>query len=160
MGRCQSKDIVEQFDAGARLFDLRVSFNKGIQQFSHGLLDYKGDVFELLALLNLLSSNTLYVRVLLEKQKFNDPALFRMFCCNIKYKFPYLTFIGGRDKKTWELLYSFGTKEPTLDDKYASMTGKKWDDLWPWLYARLNNRRNIAEGTDKEFMMIDFVEIK
>lgn len=159
MGRCQSKDVVEQFDAGARLFDLRVSFSKGHVQISHGLLDYKGDVFEILGLLNVLSSSPLYVRVILEKINNGfDYDRFKAFCQKIEREYQNIFFVSGRDKKRWEIIYPFKTPEPTLDDKYSSQTWKIWDDWFPLLYAKIMNKRNLKKGTDKEYLMIDFVK--
>lgn len=81
-----------------------------------------------------------------------------------------ITFVGGRRKYDWELLYDFHTEEPTLDDKYSSTThpfgGKKnsifakIDDIWPWLYAKLHNKKNYQKGTDKDVLFLDFVNIK
>lgn len=81
-----------------------------------------------------------------------------------------MTFVGGRRKYDWELLYDFHTEEPTLDDQYSSTRnpfgGKpktifaKIDDFWPWLYAKLHNKKAYKKGTDKDVLFLDFVNIK
>ena len=71
-----------------------------------------------------------------------------------------MTFFGGNRKYDWKVVHDFGIQEPTLDDKYSSTTGSKIDDLWPWLYARLNNKSNIQNGTNKDVLFIDFIGSK
>ena len=50
--------------------------------------------------------------------------------------------------------------EPTLDQKISSMTWKIFDDWYPYIYARLMNHKNIKTGTDKDYLMIDFLHIQ
>ena len=68
-----------------------------------------------------------------------------------------------------EQLYKFKNEEPSMTDKYSScntnepgkpQTGTYLDDLYPKSYAKKNNRTNLLNGTDKEYLMIDFVEIR
>ena len=40
------------------------------------------------------------------------------------------------------------------------MTGSKLDDWFPWLYAFFNNKKNIEKGTNKHYMLLDFVQYK
>ena len=56
-----------------------------------------------------------------------------------------------------------------MTDKYSScntnepgkpQTGTYLDDLYPKAYAKKNNRINLLNGTEKEYLMIDFVEIR
>lgn len=181
--RCQKKTLVEQWNAGVRYFDLRVAFSlerkevKGLMTlgkianecayFCHGLIDYKSErVDAVVAYLNEMATQTgekVYVRVILEKENDHqcvvddDKALFQAMCQNWKRKFKALTFVAGRRKDTWEQLYDFKTKEPSLDDKYSSMTWEVLDDWCPAIYATLMNKRNLKEGTDKEVLLLDFV---
>ena len=77
-------------------------------------------------------------------------------------------FFGGNDRSDWSCqhpVYDFGTPMPDIDEKHASTTAlfprfPRLDDLWPWLYARLFNHRNIQAGTTHEWLMIDFVDIQ
>jgi hypothetical protein len=94
---------------------------------------------------------------------------FIRFCKKIQDEFQRITFFGGRRKYDWAKLYEFYTVEPELDDKYSSTTelfgGKhgslraKLDDMWPWLYAKLHNKKNRKIGTTKDCLFIDFVNI-
>lgn len=38
------------------------------------------------------------------------------------------------------------------------MTWKKWDDWYPWLYAKIMNKKNIAKADTKKWLLLDFVE--
>ena len=44
--KCQSKTLVEQYNAGVRLFDLRVRKHKGKWVFAHGLWTSKDSIFK------------------------------------------------------------------------------------------------------------------
>jgi hypothetical protein len=43
---------------------------------------------------------------------------------------------------------------------YSSMVGTKIDDLFPELYAKLNNKKNLKKEYDRPIFMYDFVNIK
>lgn len=168
MARCQSKPIEEQYNKyGIRIFDLRISFDKnGIPEFRHGLIAYKGNVEEILNYLNSKADTS--VRIILEEYR-NDKTdlqenLFKLFIESWKIKYPNIKFFGGFRKRDWFPLVNF-EYNPIYEDKYSSnnkngTTGVIWDDLWPWIYAEFHNRKNIKNGTDKEFLMIDFVNIQ
>ena len=185
--RCQSKSFDKQIEAGAKLIDIRVWFdNQGTPWFAHGPMRFKGlhptDVFDWIAdyaiehkLTN--SKNKIRCRVILEmnhklKNQVFQEEKFVEFCKESERMYnKFIYFFGGQRKYDWKKIYDFGTKEADLDDKYSSTTsmfhptGCNWldillakvDDLWPWLYARLYNTKNLEEGTEKDFLFIDFI---
>lgn len=162
--RCQSNTLWDQFCKGARLFDIRVRFDKnGDITFAHGPIEFVGNVYDVLEDLDSWSRNCIvYVRIILESNSpMKDQELqeehFKYFCNNIVNTYTNLIFFGGNRKYDWKVVHDFGVQEPTLDDKYSSTTGSKIDDLWPWLYARLNNKSNIQNGTNKDVLFIDFI---
>lgn len=71
------------------------------------------------------------------------------------------------------MIYKF-PNEPELIDLYSSTTNifggskehwtAKLDDLWPWLYAKLRNKKNIKRYIDIEdtnkVLFIDYVNIR
>lgn len=71
-GRCQDKDIFQQWKSGVRYFDLRVRFNeRGSAVFAHGLLEYRSEmspeeVIRWLGKKAVECGEKVYVRVLLE----------------------------------------------------------------------------------------------
>lgn len=185
MARCQKADLYDQYyKYGARVFDIRVRFEKrGCIEFAHGFFTYGGWIYGTLTELNSYAASTkekIYVRIMLEQnhksedQQFQDYK-FKELCKGIEeYKYPKLTniiFFGGARKYDEKKLYTFKTesKAPTLDHKYSSATSffksksrflAILDDWFPWLYARTHNKKNIAAGTKKDCLFIDFVNIR
>ena len=174
MAKCQSKSLYDQFfKSSCRYFDMRVRFtDTGDLTFAHGIFEFEGSVNETLESLNKWAKQTgekVYCRVLLEsnskmKDQKEQNEHFAYFCEYIEEEYQYITFIGGRRKYDWLEIWPFKTDELQLDDKYSSTTSLfniKWlakvDDLWPWLYAKLNNNKNLEKGTNKPVLLIDFV---
>ena len=57
----------------------------------------------------------------------------------------------------WENDYEFPYK-PSCEEKYSSVCPPKiLDDWWPRWFAKFNNKRIIKEGTDKDILLIDFI---
>jgi hypothetical protein len=71
-------------------------------------------------------------------------------------------FFGGwPSRRRWrQYLYHFQTKEPTQLDLYASVVPPKIRGLWPWLYAKLYNKKNLKKKIDEDLLFIDFVNIR
>lgn len=163
IARCQSKPIQEQYEKyGVRYFDLRVRFDKnGKTEFAHGLISYKGNVYDVLNYLN-NQNEEIQVRLLLEitKEDEQQEAMFIDFCKWIEVYYDNLKFHNGRRKYDWKVVYKFKNEEPSLDQKVSSMTWKIWDDWFPYLYAKIMNKKNIKKGTDKDCLLIDFVNIQ
>lgn len=168
IARCQSKTLEEQYEKyGIRMFDLRISFDKHhIPEFRHGLMAFKGDVEYYLEYLN--SKGDCSVRIWLEEYRDDktdlQETLFSMFCSKAEELYPNIKFFGGVRKRDGAVLHKFNYK-PRYEDKYSSnnkngSTGTILDDWFPWLYAFFNNRKNIEKGTDKPWLMIDFVNIR
>lgn len=178
-GRCQSVNLYDQFHKyNCRLFDFRVRYTKtGDLVFAHGLFEFHGHVHTYLKELNQYASEIdepVYCRIILESNsKMKDQDLqeehFVYFCEKLEKDYPDIIFFGGERKYDWKKVYYFTSPDPVLDDKYSSTTelfgGKhgslraKIDDIWPWLYAKLYNKKNKQKGTDKDCLFIDFVNI-
>ena len=176
MARCQKHSFWRQYNDGARMFDFRFVFNNEdiLPQLAHGMITYKIDwqVFRdsiLKELDKLAEEEVIYVRVLNERDEYHD--LFVQFCRYLEDKYRNIKFFGGRNKKTWKVLYDFGNN-PEFIDKYATQnhdhcdhankvykcTGWWIDDIWPWLYAVTHNKKNKKKYADyKGFLMIDFI---
>ena len=74
--------------------------------------------------------------------------------------YPNIIWWCGRNLYNWEFDYDFGT-EPSCHEDYSSVSKPKLiDDWWPWLYAKRKNKEILEKGTDKEILLIDFVNIK
>ena len=163
--KCQSLNIEEQYNLGVRCFDLRLKFdNDGSAKIYHGIIEYDYTSLQLLkdlAWLN-LRDDIVYIRILHEvrtKNEYTDKSknYFIYHIEQFKKYFPNLKFWCGRNLYNWRKDYNFGD-DPTCEEKYASVCNPKIDDLCPWIYARINNKKIVKEGTDKDILLIDFVE--
>lgn len=179
MARCQSKDFIQQYNLGARVFDVRISFcDDGYIHVNHGAMEfdisgqYLNDFF---AFLN--DKGDCYVRVILEfNKKPKDIAYqeyrFREACGRFECFYPCIKFFGGNRKYDWKVVYEFANKDiPTLVDRYSSTTSlfksdskflRIIDDLCPKLYAKLRNKKNFKEfdKNSTDYLFVDFVEIR
>lgn len=164
IAQCQSKTLKYQFELGVRYFDIRVRYTKdGIPEFAHGLISYKGDVVNTLKELNDYGDET-QVRLILEFNKepkdieFQEEC-FRKDCKRWVRRFKNLKFHCGRRKYDWEIVYHFKNKEPELDQQVSSMQGSKLDDIFPFWYALTHNEDAVEKGTDKKYLLLDFLHI-
>lgn len=175
IGKCQSKTLKEQYiDYDVQLFDLRMRWHDDLWYLAHGSMIFNITVAEAMAHLELLYKDNpkkVYVRVLLE---YNDDNVdseiitrFKTECAQLATDYPQFTFICGKLKSTWKTLYDFGN-DLSIEEKYSSVTSlfdsgskllKVIDDWYPRLYAKLNNAGIYKEGTDKECLLLDFIEI-
>lgn len=166
VAKCQNKTIEEQFDNyGIRLFDLRVRYNKKTQEweFAHGAMVFKGRTpDEILSYLN-NKNEKVYIRVLLE---YNRPpkdinlisTLFGLLMAKWHSTYTNLTFFEFRRKYDWLKLWSYeGEPAVSMYQATSSTTWKILDDWWPWLYAKTHNKDNKAQGTDKTYLLMDYI---
>lgn len=170
--QCQSKTIQEQYAKyGVKLFDLRFRFNKkGEVHFAHGAVEYTGNrafIFSILEYLNSLKDITVIVRYENKEGEFEEE--FKEWCNYLETTFTNVKWTGGTNKWKGKLVYKFKNPFPNVEDKYSSCnvnepgkpaTGTIVDDLCPIWYAKKNNTINLAKGTNKKYLMIDFVEIR
>lgn len=168
--RCQSVDIRTQYEMGVRCFDLRIRKSDDLDDLSlaiaHGIVEYVYDLRSLEKDLDFLEKKgDCYVRVIHEarnKRQYNDLSLgyFHYVCKFRLYYYDNIRFWCGRNLYNWEKDYDFG-EDPSCDEKYASVCKPRLiDDWWPWLYAKLHNRKIRKKGTDKDILLIDYVNIR
>lgn len=164
MAKCQRINIQEQYDLGVRMFDLRVRRAVRGLMFAHNLQTY-GTHFDVIQALEFINSKKdCQVRLILEDNKYDTERVqeFRMFCILSKSKYTNIKFTGGYMKYAWHHAYNFNSdiSESDIDQKVASMTGNKIDDLYPELMSKRKNKQYYSEGTDKKYLMLDFVDIR
>ena len=164
MAKCQRKTIQEQYELGARCFDLRVRWVKWKLQVAHGWMVYDITREQLRDDLQFLNDKgDCMVRILHEartKAQYEaSKPFFQNVCYVWPFEYPNIKWWCGRNLYNWEVDYEFACK-PSCEEKYSSVSKPKWiDDWWPWLYARLHNRNIRQQGTDKEILLIDYVDI-
>lgn len=168
IGRCQSVDIKTQYEYyGVRCFDLRIRFDdKGNLIIAHGYAKYKYSYADLMADLTYLDNKAdCYVRVIheartMKQYNLNSINYFRGFCLRLCSYFTNIKFWCGRNLYDFEIDYNFWT-DVSCDENHASVKPPKLIDDWiPWLYAYKHNNDIIKEGTDKDILLIDFVNLK
>lgn len=159
--RCQSKTIDEQLSAGARCFDLRISFDRdGMARFRHGWCRFADDETLTAVLEQLQHHGGIYVRLILEepltlwntvkkalglkttqKPDATNEYYFPRRCALYQKTYCGITFLGGYRKYDWAKLYDFGTGDIPLHQWVSSMDpAAPWfQRLLPKLYARRHN---------------------
>lgn len=167
MAKCQSKDIFTQFHAyKVRCFDLRVRFsNIGELIIAHGFMEYainENELFEQLKQLNAYSD--VVIRVIHEARTSkqyapNKVQSFKIFCEYLKKEFPKIKFWCGRNLYNWEYDYKFDD-DFSCEENYSSVKAPRLiDDWFPWIYAKLNNKKIFKKGSDKRILLMDFVNL-
>ena len=73
-------------------------------------------------------------------------------------EYPRIRFFCGRNLFNWQKDYDFGD-DPECEERYASVTPPKLLAWWPWLFSRRYNHSIREKGTEKEILLIDFVEL-
>lgn len=157
--QCQKKNIQEQWAAGVRCFDLRITFEKdGTPVFAHGYAKLKGNVYDIINELLTMAeedNSKVYIRLVCEDKSANDQIAeqFKKFCSIISIY--YCTPFEGRRKGDWKLLYDFEYK-PKLVQYVGSMASDaRWyEKIIPWFYAKRKNKDNIP---CKDITLYDFI---
>lgn len=165
MSRCQRVSIQEQYEKhNARYFDLRVTFYKGEWRFAHGKTIFKSctqDLDDVFRFLN--KKGDAVVRLVLETNK-RDKTLetrFQTLCYGLTRDNPKVTCIGGYTKADWSTLFTSVIPKPIyIYEAVSSTTGNILDDWCPFIYAKRYNKDNYAQGTAKDFLVLDFIDIK
>ena len=165
--RCQDVDIYTQYEKyDVKCFDLRVRYDKDELIIAHGIIEYKISENELLEMLKWLNKKgdvliRLIHEVRSEKEHTEERVeKFAKFCSTVQKKFKKISFWCGMNlmpKPTVD--YDFGFY-PTCEELYASVCSPKIiDDWYPRWFAINNNAEIKKEGTDKDILLIDFVNI-
>ena len=162
--KCQSYDIKTQYEKyNVRCFDLRVRFNKDKLIIAHGMIEYNISEEKLLNDLEYLNSKRdVCIRILHEvrtKEQYTEESInnFVDFIVKLQCKFLNIKFWCGRNLYNWEYDYEFPYK-PSCEEKYSSVCSPKLiDDWYPRIFAKRNNKQILKEGTDKDILLIDFV---
>lgn len=167
MAKCQDADIKTQYEKyGVRCFDLRLKYDGTKMVVAHGKMVYKITIEELCDTLEWLNQKKdVYVRVIHEIRtaKERTETNFKPFWHLGNYlrtHFLNIKFWCGRNLYNWEVDCVFAYN-PSCEEKYSSVCKPKGiDDWWPRIYAWFNNKKIREEGTDKDILLIDFVNYK
>lgn len=142
--QCQRKTLNEQVKSGMQVFDLRIYRDKhNVWKFAHGLVGFKDATFW--NTVSMLPKGAI-VRLILERSNSAEDERAFVELCRYVEQHHTDTFIGGRRKKGWKLLYDF--KANAQYDSYihqwvGSMApdARMYERILPWAYARRLRRR-------------------
>lgn len=165
--RCQRKTLNEQWDAGARCFDLRIRFTaEGRAYFAHGLYEcrYKSispySAIYVLAAKAIKAEEDIFIRLILEdpdKRNYCE-YYFTEFCDWAKLSIDSrVHFFGGNRKGDWKQVYTFSEK-PNLVQMVGSMADDAhwWEKIMPFTYALRKNRKN-KKNPSGDITIYDFI---
>jgi hypothetical protein len=150
--KCQSKTLVEQYNAGVRLFDLRVRKYKGRWVFAHGLWTSKDSIFKALNDLDRIASNT-FVMVTYEGKA---PTDFLQTVEDWFKVYHNLTLTEVASKKpTWTVLKS--KCRVAYLQEFKVLDGRSWHTYLPipWLWKKIYF--NKPQFNENIFKMVDFI---
>ena len=111
--RCQHKNLIDQLaNPIIDVLDLRVRFSNRLHKwvFCHGLIDFDSSVGvgAVAEYIHCRRGNRAVIRLLLERGTSSlDMNRFEQLCRQLEEEYPEITFIGGRTKKGWHLVYDF-----------------------------------------------------
>lgn len=127
---------------------------------------YEDDLLYCLDLLQKKYPNKkLFIRLILERSRkgkeYFDKIEFELLCRQLEERYPGFTFLGGNYKPTWEKIYNFKNGidyEKDLTQWVSSMQPNAIGifRIWPWLYAKLFNKKNRRKLQSK-YNMYDFI---
>lgn len=182
--KCQSLDIQSQYEYGVRLFDIRLrrgSFScyPGLYDAwcAHGIVTYKIEPFDIMEYLDTKSTDNdpVYVQLNLENLKSEedrDVTWFRETFDKCVEKYPNIRFCGGYAKHPWRKVID--CVDPTIEQRnweflnFTYMEDTKWNRIKqffknifhfsPKYWANKDNQSYKERGTNKEFLMLDYVQ--
>ena len=166
--RCQRCNIKEQYEKhNVRCFDLRIRFREGKPIICHGIVEYDYSYEDLLEDLRWLhSKGDVTIRLLLElrsikkKEWDNQKKLFKTFFITIlQIFFPTFKYVDGRSLPDSDKIIKTIPDGKETED-YASVSTPKYIDDWiPILYSWWHNKIARKTPSDKDIMLLDFVDI-
>lgn len=163
--RCQYKTIKQQWNDGARCFDLRIRFTKrGEPYFAHGLYECThkvkpADVLRLLYRLSFRDNQRAFVRLILEDpdRQNHNVVYFKKFCQAWRKYYSAIHFFGGNRKGDWAQIVEFDYK-PNLTQYVGSMMedARWYEKIMPFAYAWRRNKKN-KQNPQGDIAIYDFI---
>lgn len=153
--KCQSKTLIEQYDAGCRYFDLRVRVKLGEWVFAHGLWESKKSAFKLLDELDRHAykcGEKCYISLTYE----GDSECILVFDSIVADRFSWVVVTEVNVKKpTWRCLITHNSVP--VKQAFLPLDGSTWHTYLPipWLWDKIYyNRVNFS---NEHFTMVDFL---
>lgn len=162
--RTQSKTIKEQYDAGCRMFDIRVKLIKGEWRCAHGLWKSKRTALDILKEINSFEGKC-YVTLTYEgtskrKKEFIEFVRFiKSKLTNICWGTISIKY--GEDAHLFKVKYDYVSSAekgfPGGKQGFLPLNGSTWHILLPipWLWKKIYN--DNPEFNEKHYIYVDFL---
>lgn len=162
--KTQGKTIKEQYEAGCRMFDIRVKQGKnGEWVCAHGIWTAKRCAIDILHEINSFKEQC-YVTITYEGR--NAPEAFKAFVGLIKDAFPRIIYGGiaikyGEGSHLFKVKYDYVEPYPkdwpANERAFLPLDGSTWHILIPipWLWKKVYNDK--VEFNDKVYRFVDFL---
>ena len=158
--RCQNKTIEQLVAEGITFFDIRVCWNDFEGLGAHGIAEFNVSPWNQISYICKNVEKPI-IRLILEKGNELDKELFILAASHAQRQFDNAKFIGGNYKPTWERLIQFPYDDiqDNIIQKVGSMDTKHrwWGAIWPWLYAKIYNKQNLANVDTEKYYLFDFL---
>lgn len=162
--KTQSKTLKEQYEAGCRMFDIRVRYADGAWRCAHGVWTSVRDVYSILHEIDSFEEKC-YVSLTYEGDKSNVTA-FAQFVDTCKANHRNIHWGGiavkyGEGshlfKVKFEYLISYPQDFPMNERAFLPLDGSSWHILLPipWLWKKIYHNR--VEFDDKAYKYVDFL---
>lgn len=153
--KCQNKTLIEQYNVGVRLFDIRVrKTNRGLV-CAHGLWESKKSTFDLLKGLNdIIENDTCYITLVYEGEATLETMEYVKNV--IESVCPKLTIVYiGVKKPIWKQLQTY--KHIKIVSKFKKLDFSSWHTLLPIPCLWKKIYFDKVEFNDEYFTMVDFI---
>ena len=163
--KCQGLSIQEQYDLGARYFDIRIRPGKRGITVWHGVVEFEVDLREIFEYLN--TKGNCIVRLVLENRKWERGKKLETMIGwlesvhkVLKRDYPMIEWYTVGSKNPWNLIYTNPNTEIVINHNYKMILG--WSVLIPWpkFWAKWGKKKqNLpSEGSPFEYFVVDFIE--
>lgn len=161
--RTQSKTIKEQYEAGCRMFDLRIRLHEHQWRFAHGPMILQRGVGSVLSYL--ANKGDCYVTLTYEGGM-EGSELFEQYVRHLQEQYPGIHYGDacvkyGVDSKGVKVSYTkiipATCKWPAAKQGFLPLDGKTWHTYLPipWLWKKLYH--NKPEFNNETFIYVDFL---
>ena len=163
--QCQSLSVQEQYDLGARYFDIRIRPGQGGITVWHGIVEFKVNIKEIFEYLN--SKGDCIVRLVLENRKWERGERLEMMTGwleavhkVLQRDYPKIEWYTVGSKNPWNLIYTNPNTEIVINHNYKMILG--WSVLIPWpkfWTKQMKKKQSLpSEGGPFEYFVVDFIE--
>lgn len=152
--KCQSKTIRNQYNAGCRMFDIRVRWVDGYFRCAHGLWISERFAYGILQELNTLGKCIVILTYEGSLDSYHEKNFIESVML-MKSAFPNITWREVCVKKGWRCIMPSETEEKNTKD-FATIDKSVTFALCPipWIWKKLSKKHTFNENT---YSLVDFL---